>query len=122
MLKNYPLKINGIKIITAESWREERDVVENIYQTEAGTDQVSVTRRDKMTVSASYRCSSRWLKNFLELSKTDPLSVEMYDAEAEGYKTRIMRMRNFRSDLAKQSERLERTEGIWDVSFTLEEF
>lgn len=122
MLTQWPLKINGFKILMAKSWREDRAVIENVYETEAGTEQISVTRYDKMTVTASYRCRNGWMAKFVSWSKEDSLAVEMYDAVQQGYQARTMRMRNFCCELVANSERLDGTDGVWDVSFRLEEF
>lgn len=122
MLKEYPVKINGISIIQASSWQEDRGVIEHIYQTEAGTDQISVTRYDKMQIKASYRCRDTWYARFLTFSLEDSLLVEMFDPIQKGYMSRTMRMRDFQSKLIENSEHLQGTNGIWDVSFSLEEF
>ena len=43
MLKDYPIRFEGEAIFTPSSWEEESAVVENVNETEAGTDQVMVT-------------------------------------------------------------------------------
>lgn len=122
MLKDFPVKINGTVLFEASGWEENSAVVENKYETEAGTAQVSVTRYDKLSVSAQYRCHSDWLAVFKQWSQTDSLEVDIYDAQEKGYKRRTMRIRSFKSSLIEFSERVEDTNGVWDVSFTLEEF
>ena len=122
MLADYPVKINDVVLFEANSWEEESTVVENKYETEAGTDQVSVTRYDKLTVSAQYRCHSAWLSQFKRWSKMDTLTVALYDPFTNRYLSRAMRMRNFKSTLIEYSEKVTDTNGVWDVSFSLEEF
>ena len=58
MLINYPIRFDGENIFTPTSWEEESTVVESVNETEAGTDQIIVTRYDKLSVSASFQCSS----------------------------------------------------------------
>lgn len=122
MLKDYPVLINGVALMESNSWEEESNTIENTYETEAGTDQVSVTRYDKLTVSANFRCHSDWLRQFKQWSKADTLTVQMYDAIANGYVSRTMRMRNFKQKLVEYSEKVHDTNGVWNVTFSLEEF
>lgn len=60
MLIDYPVKFDDTEIPEPEEWSEESSVIENVNQTEAGTDQISVTRFDKLSVSCSFKCSHRW--------------------------------------------------------------
>ncbi len=122
MLKNYLPIINNVTLYPSDKWSEDSAVVEETYQTEAGTDQASVTRYDKLTVSAQYRCNSEWYGTFKKWSKTDQLSVSLYDPIAKGYSNRTMRMRNFKADLIENTEGYKDSDGIWDISFDLEEF
>ena len=122
MLKDSPVLINGVALMDSNSWEEESNTIENTYETEAGTDQVSVTRYDKLTVSADFRCHSDWLRQFKQWSKADTLTVQMYDAIANGYVSRTMRMRNFKQKLVEYSEKVHDTNGVWNVTFSLEEF
>lgn len=122
MLKDYPTIINNTPLFQPNKWEETSEVVEETYKTEAGTDQVSVTRYDKLSVDAQYRVNSEWLKQFKMWSKVDSLDASIYDATANGYVNRVMRMRNFKDSPIEWSERMEDTDGIWDVSFSLEEF
>lgn len=122
MLIDFPVKINGVELFPANSWSEKSDVVENKYETEAGTDQVSVIRYDKLVVSAQYRCHSEWLGRFKRWANMDSLTVEIYDAPSNGYVSRTMRMRNFNNASIEFSEKIKDTNGVWDVTFDLEEF
>ena len=97
-------------------------MVENVNETEAGTDQVIVTRYDKLSVSASFQCSSTWAGKFKTYSKQDSITVSLYDIETHAYKNRSMRLRSFKAVPAQNSERNRGTDGLWTVSFTLEEF
>lgn len=94
MLIDYPVKFGDEEIPESEEWSEKSSVIENVNQTEAGTDQISVTRYDKLTVSCSFQCSHRWGSKFKAYSKADSISVQMYDIELGGYKTRTMRIRS----------------------------
>ena len=122
MLIDYPIRFDGETIFTPTSWEEESVVVETVNETEAGTDQIIVIRYDKLTVSASFQCSSRWAGKFKTYSKQSDITVSLYDIETHAYKDRTMRMRSFKATPIEHSERKRGTDGLWTVSFTLEEF
>ena len=122
MLKDYPIRFDGENIFTPSSWEEESNVVESVNETEAGTDQIIVTRYDKLSVSASFQCTSTWAGRFKAYSKQASVTVSLYDIETHGYKNRDMRLRSFKAVPVEHSERNRGTDGLWTVSFTLEEF
>jgi hypothetical protein len=122
MLSEYPIYFDDTKLFSPASWEESFAVVESTNQTEAGTDQVIVTRYDKLSVSASFQCSSRWAAKFAEFRDKDSIQVKLYDLKTQDYKTRMMRMRNFKPGLEEHSEKTKGTNGLYTVSFDLEEF
>jgi hypothetical protein len=122
MLNEYPIYFDDTKLFTPESWEESYSVIENTNQTEAGTDQVIVTRYDKLSVSASFKCSSRWAAKFAEFRDKDSIQVKLYDLKTQDYKTRTMRIRNFKTGPEKNSEKTKGTNGLYTVSFDLQEF
>lgn len=122
MLCDYPIYFDETKLFTPTRWEESYSVIESTNQTEAGTDQVIVTRYDKLSVSASFQCSSRWAAVFAGFRDKDSIAVKFYDLKMQGYKTRTMRMRNFKAGPEKNSEKTKGTNGLYTVSFDLEEF
>lgn len=122
MLSEYPIYFDDIKLFTPEKWEESYEVIETTNQTEAGTDQVIVTRHDKLSVSASFNCSSIWAAKFATFRDQDSISVKIYDLKDQEYKTRIMRMRSFKTGPEKNSEKVKGTNGLYVVSFELAEF
>ena len=122
MLSEYPIYFDDTKLFTPESWEESYAVVESTNQTEAGTDQVIVTRYDKLSVSASFQCSSRWAATFAAFRDKDSIAVKLYDLKTQDYKTRTMRIRNYKTAPEKNSEKTKGTNGLYTVSFDLEEF
>ena len=120
--KDYPIYFGDTKIFWPSKWEESYEVVEKTNQTEAGTDQIIVTRYDKLSVSASFNCSATWAAKFAQFRDTDSISVKMYDLKTKAYKTRVMRIRNFKSGRAENSEKLTDSNGLYEVSFDLQEF
>lgn len=122
MLTNYPTFFNNIAILRPEKWDEEYEVLETVNETEAGTDVVDVRRKGKLTITVSYKCSSIWAKKFEQFFDEDTLSVKFYDAKANDYITKTMRMRNFKKSLVKHSEGVRYGNGVHKISFDLIEF
>lgn len=122
MLKDYPVLFNEEEIIRPSSWSESYGVIESVNETEAGTDQVVVVRYDKLSVSASFKCSSTWAGKFKRYSVQGRVHVSMYDLAREDYRQRIMRIRNFKASPVEGSHLTSGTNGLWEVSFDLEEF
>ena len=44
MLKDYPVYFDTTEVMQWSKWDENRTVIENAYETEAGTDQIDVVR------------------------------------------------------------------------------
>lgn len=114
------ITLNGEKIPFPQKLSEKYDVIENVYQTEAGTDSVDVTRVEKLTLTLSFQLSSAWAQKMRVLSKTQNITAVI--DEAGEVKTRTMRIRNYQSDLAENSRLTPGTAGLWDVSFDLIEY
>lgn len=121
MLSSYPTKFNDTEILWANEWSETSEVVEEVNTSESGTDIIQVTRYDKLTVSASYKCSSTWAKTFKEFSKLGSFTVSLYDQLDEAYRERTMRMRDLTLKYIKKTEKIEHSNGFWEVSFKLQE-
>lgn len=114
------IKFNDKKIPTPVEWNENYEVIENINTTEAGTDQIIITRNNKLTVKCGFNCTHIWAKNFLEYSKADKINVSFYDLLLGESKIREMRIRDFTAFLIPNAWKI--NNGLWEVSFSLIEF
>ena len=122
-LNDYPIQINNTNIPVPTTWTETSEVIEVANTTEAGTDIIDIARVDKLTVNASFDVSSSWAKQFKTwANETTKLTVKIYDPVTEAYVTRYMRIRNYMSNLVKNSDKNSNTIGLWQVSFDLIEF
>ena len=122
MLKNYPVIINNTTLFQATKWTENWKKVTNTYMTEAGTEQIDVVRQRKLSVAAQYDCSSEWIGQFVTWNQAGTLTVQMYDLLTGLYATRSMHMEDLAVTLVEGSEKTENTDGLYQVTFTLEEF
>lgn len=120
ILKDYPIKINNTAIPFSGSMKEKSDIIENVNQSEAGTDIRQVERVDKLSVGITYTMLSSFLST-LEgwRDSLTALTVSIYDFQTAAYKERSMVMRNYKKDLKDKSQDLTVTTGIWTVSFDL---
>lgn len=122
MLKDYPIFFNEIQLPDPEKWDRDVKNIEVVNQTEAGTDQVDTIRYGKMTIAAQFNCSSHMASVFATFNEMGSILVKSYDLKKQDYDIRKMRMRSFRSGTVKGSERIKRTNGLYTISFDLEEY
>lgn len=121
MLSSYPIQFNSTQIIKPSKYTENYEVVEAVNQSEAGTDIVAVTRTGKLSISLEYKCTSFWLKKFVNYADEDTIEVKKYAATESGYETYTMRMRKLKVNFEENSENVATSDGLWTVTFTLEE-
>lgn len=124
MLKSYPVKINEVSIPFPDSWSESPKKITNSFETEDGHRKVLVVRTERLTASVSYTVSSRWLSWFKYWRRLSSLTVQIYDVTSGAYSTKTMDIvpDSFKYDLVRHSEGIANTEGLWKLSFDLEEF
>ena len=96
------------------------DVIENVYQTEAGTDQVSITRDEKLTLSLELQLSSEWEQKMRTIAKRHSITAVL--DEAGKTETRTVRMRNYKASFVENSRFTPGTAGLWTVTFDLIEY
>lgn len=114
-------KFNNTKILRPISWSETSNVIETVQVTEAGTDVINVTRYDKISISAEFGCTDAWAKTFREFSRLDTFTLTRYDVVSGEEEERTVRMRNYTQTLVKDSETLAGFNGLYNISFELEE-
>lgn len=119
---DFPIYFNETKLFEPTSWDEVPDVIENVYTTEAGYDQIDLIRTGKITVSAKFQCSDKWAAIFAEFSEMNSFTLKSYDVKAKDYKTRTVRMRDFDPGLKDDSHKTAGTNGLYEVTFNLKEF
>lgn len=90
--------------------------------TEAGTRQVIIVRKEICTVNVSFVLKSGWLKKMSAYRGITELHVKLYIPTEDRVVERIMQISDYKATLKTESENTSKTNGIWDVSFTLNEF
>lgn len=108
-------KIDGNEFKVPQSWKENYHTIENVSQSEAGTDLSTVTRFNKLTLQITTIVDSRDKSKLKNLSETPFVRVQIGEA------FKICRLRNFTAELIPKSDKFETTEGLWTVTYNLEE-
>ena len=121
-LSDHPIKFNTTEMYFPGNFTISRGVIETVNQSEAGTDIVQIARRGKITVSVDTNCTADWLTTYRTFFGLNSFTLYVWDAGANDYETHIVRMRNLKEKLIKKSWDLDGQSGLWNVSFTLEEF
>lgn len=124
MLSSYPYKINNEPIPFPDSWTENPKKIVNQFETESGHRKVLVTRTGRLAVSAKFTVSSVWLKKFMQWRDAASFTLSKYDAVSGGYANYTMDIDpdSFRYDLVPLSKLAQNTNGLYDLSFNMEEF
>lgn len=120
MLKNFPLKFNGTAIPFPNSYDVSNSVIENVNESEAGTDIIQIKRTQKMTIALSFRLMDSYLAFFEGYAHSNQtITVSVYDAITKAYTTKTMRLREFKYKLVEKSELVNDINGMYDISFSL---
>lgn len=120
MLGAFPVKFDGVAMPWADKWVKHHSDVEASHTTEAGTEQVSILRKDRLTIDAEYHTDSRGLRRYQQYRNQDTVAVSLYDALSGDYETRTMRIRGFAVEQLQDTATRD-TVGLYIVTFSLEE-
>lgn len=114
MLGSTYLQFNGLDIPNPTSFNITYENLENVAQSEAGTDLAIVTRLGKRTFECTFQSTSTWLANFRTMCGLASGTL-VYLSESITCRARITS-----ATLAPNSEYAGRTDGLWivTVSFT----
>ena len=123
MLSNYPIYFDNTELtIRRVQWSRGYDNLENVSETEAGTDDVEVIRKGKTVIGAAFNCSDRWASILSAFNDQQSIQVRFYDIKTKDYLTLKMRMEDLNIDEVQDSDRVSGTNGLYIVSFNLVEF
>lgn len=87
-------------------------------ETEVGTIQRDVIRHKIASLSVDFTCSPRLVKKLTALTKSASLQVEFLDTESLSLVKTQMYIDSFAVKLLKDTS----YQGLWEVSFSLEEY
>ena len=117
-----PIRFDNNEIIFPLSWDVNPVKSKDTYETEAGTEIDVVRRTGRLSITASFKCTSAWLQFFARFREMDSFTLTLYDPLTETDDEHTVRMDNFSYSLVHKSQDLTVTNGVWEVIFDLEEF
>lgn len=124
MLKtDYPTIINGVTYEPFKTWDITNNDVVTTHETEAGTQEDVVIRKGRKSIAASTTCLPAIANSLVQLEDLTEFPVKFFDVKTLGYVTLTMRVApsSMTVSLKEGSSRLN-VNGVYTVSFTLEEF
>lgn len=97
---------------------------QSVNETEGGHSIIQTIRKGVFKMSVSTRCLSSVAKTYREFSGKDSFVLTYFDTATEATTTKTVHMENYSESLVAKSQDFDAsvTNGIYDVSFTLEEF
>lgn len=121
--EDYPIYFDDTALpIHHTEWTRGYDRVQNVNQTEAGTDDAELIRTGKTTITAAFRCTDVWASVISAYEQEASFSVRFYDVVAKAYVTKTMYMSGLSVVEVPYSDRLTSTNGVYEISFNLIEF
>lgn len=110
------LTINGNALHETSSFSIEPKMVENMFQTEDGHDTGVIIRAGKYKMSVGWENAPDTMKTLCEGFCTAATVTVLF-----GSSSYTMRARNLKCDLVRYSNRWDKSKGLWNISFDLEE-
>lgn len=123
VLNDYPIMFDGAAVPFPSTWRQTKNKVTTSLQSEGGTDLIQAIRKDKLHIDASFRVvNDNWVKFFAQFDARDSFTLKQYSPLTSNYEERTVRLENFSYNHVRKSEKLTQVTGVWEISFSLEEF
>lgn len=125
MLKtDHPIVLNNVTYLPFKTWNVSYSDSVTTHETESGKQEDSVSRRGRRTISASTRCVATTAATLACLENLDEFDATFYDVKTQASITSLVRVSagSMKVNLVSKSSDLDITEGLYDVSFKLEEF
>lgn len=104
------------------SWVENPQKLKNTFTTEAGTEIDLIVRAERLSVSVAYVCLDDLLQTLIGFRDMNSFTLTRYDPGTQSSETKTVRMTDFNYELVRKSATLSGQNGVWKVSFNLEEF
>lgn len=121
---NYPIVLNNIEYQYFKTWNIVRNDTITTHVTESGLQEDVVSRRGRLSITGTVTCLQPLVAQLLALAELDEFEARIYDPATDDYATIDCRIGagSMSYSLKEKSANLKTTNGVWAVSFTLEEF
>lgn len=123
-LKDYPIKFDTTPLpFFPSSWGRQLKKITNTQQSEGGVDIVQTIRRKKLSTPITCAVADDdWVDFFEQYYEKDEFTLSVYSPRTGGYEEKRVRIDSLDIKPRRHSEDLTGVVGIWDVTFTIEEF
>ena len=125
MLKtDYPIEIKGQQYAPFKQWDITYNDTVTTHETEAGTQEDVILRKGRRSIAVATTCLDDIASELALLEDEASFTVKFYDIKTKGYVTINARVAagSMNISLKPKSSNLSATNGVYTVSFTLEEF
>lgn len=121
---NYPITLNGVQYEPFGTWDVSYADSVTTHETESGKQEDAVTRKGRRVISASTTCVDTVATSLAALNDEDQFDATFFDIKTGTSITRTVRVRagSMSVKLMKKSADLNSVNGLYSVSFVLEEF
>lgn len=120
----FPIILNNEEYKYFKTWNISRNDYVMTHDTEGGTQEDVVTRKGRRSIGVSGTCLQPLLSKLIALAELDEFEARIYEPAVNDYVTILVRIGpgSMSYGLKEKSAKLTTTNGVWSVSFTLEEF
>lgn len=120
----YPIKLNNEVYPYLKTMDTGLNDYVTTHETEGGKQEDVTVRRGRKSITVSGVVLQSLLTRLLALEYLDEFTAEIYDPAIDDYATMLVRIGpgSMSYGLKEKSAKLRTTKGVWNVSFTLEEF
>lgn len=123
-INQYPFKFDNTVIpFFPGDWQRQATKIKNDMESEGGTRMVQIIRGKRLSIPFSFAVADdTWVGFFEEYSEREKFNLSIYSPITHAYEIKVVEMVGFSAKPRKRSEKLTEVAGVWEVSFTLEEF
>lgn len=123
-ISQFPIKFDETVIpFFPGDWSRTANKSKNDMESEGGTRMVQIIRAKRLSLPFSMAIADdTWVGFFEGYSEKEKFNVSIYSPVTHQYETKVVEMVGFSAKPRKRSEKLTEVAGVWEVSFTLEEF
>ncbi len=121
---DYPIIINGVQYQPFKQWDISYKDARTVHETEGGTQEDVIISTGRRSIAVATTCLQSVATLLTGLEDLNNFTVKFYDIKANTYRESTMRVmpNSMRCALKEKTSRLSATNGVYNVSFTLEEY
>lgn len=124
LVTDYPTIINGVQYLPFKQWNISYKDARTVHETEGGTQEDVIINTGRRSIAVATTCLQATATLLVGLEDLNNFSVKFYDIKSNTYVETIMRVapNTMSCALKEKTSKLSTTNGVYNVSFTLEEY